>query len=131
VSGTVTQGGNPVEGVAVSFISEGGGPGAVGVTDASGKYTLTTTKQGDGAVAGKYKVTLAKYQGGSGSAVVDASQAAADLDNLNDYPADYKENAPPSEVSKNILPTKYADPSSSGLTADVVEGDNTHDFKLD
>ena len=47
VTGTVTQKGAPVAGAAVSFIPSGtDGQNAVGVTDASGKYSLDHAEEG-------------------------------------------------------------------------------------
>jgi hypothetical protein len=131
VSGTVTLKGQPAEGVTVSFIPDSGGQSAVGVTDASGKYQLTTRKKDDGAVPGRYKVTLAKYEG-KNTPVTDASEMHADYDISNEYPPDFDPYAAEAPPSKNLFPTKYANPSTSGLTAEVVEGDNPpKDFALD
>jgi hypothetical protein len=127
VSGTVTRKGSPVEGVAVTFVPEGSSPSAVGVTDASGKYMLTTRAKDDGATAGKYKVTFAKYEGKPSTG---STEVHADYDISNEYPAGYNPDAQVDTPSKNLLPVKYALPESSGYTADVVEGENTFDFDL-
>jgi hypothetical protein len=63
VTGTVTHNGTPVEGATVAFMASGEQKGAVGRTDASGKYTLTTLVAGDGAMAGEYAVKISKYEG--------------------------------------------------------------------
>jgi hypothetical protein len=131
VSGTVTLNGAPTEGITVSFVPDGSGQNAVGTTDASGNYKLTTRKKDDGAVAGRYKVTFAKYEGGP-SEVAAAGEVHADYDITNEYPEGYDESAAAEiEPSKNLLPDKYAEPSTSGLTAEVVEGENKHDFNLE
>jgi hypothetical protein len=130
VTGTVTVNGAPAEGVAVSFIPDGAGPSAVGVTDESGKYSLTTTSKDDGAMPGRYQVTLAKYDSGQ-AAAPETEQVHADYDVSDEYAAGYDESAaslaPP---SKNLLPEKYADPTRSGFFAEVVAGANTHNFDL-
>jgi uncharacterized lipoprotein YajG len=57
VTGTVTANGKPVAAASVIF-----GPvtpgvaSAAGITDAEGKYRLTTFSAGDGAQAGEYRV---------------------------------------------------------------------------
>lgn len=68
VSGTVTQNGKPVEGATVTFLRGGGdiskGELAIGKTDASGKFELTThfgsKSSAAGAPPGEYKVTVSK-----------------------------------------------------------------------
>jgi hypothetical protein len=127
VSGTVTRSGSPVEGVAVSFVPDGSGLSAVGVTDASGKYMLTTRAKDDGAAPGKYKVTFAKYES---KQTTGSTEVHADYDISNEYPAGYNPDAQVDTPSKNLLPAKYSSPESSGFTADVVEGENTFDFDL-
>jgi hypothetical protein len=59
VSGTVTLDGKPLAGATVTFEPvEKGGKKATGKTDENGAYVLTTSKAGDGALPGKYKVTV-------------------------------------------------------------------------
>jgi hypothetical protein len=69
VSGTVTLDGEPLPNASVGFepIANAGsdaGPGSYGVTDASGKYALTTIDDDGGAVIGKHRVSISTYQGG-------------------------------------------------------------------
>jgi hypothetical protein len=65
-TGTVMYEDKPVEGANVMFVPEKDGPPAVAVTDASGKFTLTTQGK-PGAAAGGYKVTVSK-ESASGTA---------------------------------------------------------------
>jgi hypothetical protein len=79
------------------------------VTDAQGRFELSTHvgagKFKPGIVPGKYSVAIAK---------LDTASIATTL-------------APP----KNLLPKKYADPKTSGLVAEVVEGrENDFEFPL-
>lgn len=121
VTGTVTQGGKPVEGATLLFVSTAGKSSATGKTDSSGRYTLTTTKFGDGAVPGQYKVAITKFDSGGTDAV--------DMSDPNYAPPDPNKPAP---VAKNLLPEKYASPDTSGLTATVKESsDNKIDFTVD
>lgn len=68
VSGVVTLNGEPLEGAAVQFQPQRVGsdplvgPGSVGVTDASGAYTLRSYKGGDGAVVGPHRVSISTYE---------------------------------------------------------------------
>lgn len=117
VSGTVMVDGEPVEGAAVMFVPEKGGRPATGTTDAQGHFTLRTFEEGDGAVLGKHQVaiTLAKSTGGpealEGGVMGEITSGAV--------------------KTEWIVPRKYGDPKSSGLTKTVVEGEeNTFTFDL-
>lgn len=123
VEGTVTLGGKPLADATVTFRPDGSTPGqqpANGKTDAEGRYRLTTFSNGDGAMAGDYRVTLMKFDEVSSGAV------AADGD-------DYVPPSGPLPTPKNQLPKKFADPDKSGLTATVAEtGEaNLIDFSVD
>ncbi len=58
--GVVTWNGAPVEGADVQYVSQSLDLGALGTTDANGKYQLTTYKDKDGAAEGKHKVMVTK-----------------------------------------------------------------------
>ena len=104
VTGTVTYNGDPVEGASVAFIPESGRP-ASGTTDASGKFTLTTFKSGDGAVPGKHAVAITEPS--------EDTNTEGEVDySLPDEPA-------------GRFPAKYTDPTTSGFTATVEEGGQT------
>jgi len=128
VTGTVTQKGAPVAGAVVSFIhSVADGQSAFGVTDAAGKYSLTTRKKDDGALPGQYKVTIAKYNGPTETAGGGAAPTSE-----GNLPASYTGEAAPAPPPKNLLPAKYASPDSSGVSAAVKAGaPNTHNFELE
>jgi len=129
VTGTVTHNGEPVEGATVAFQPVGGSKGAVGVTDASGKYALTTFESDDGAVPGEYKVKVFKYK------VEGSEGGVADTDSADYVPPGMGEEGGQDDESgapENLLPAQYADPTTSGLTATVSEGgDNNFDFPLE
>ena len=124
--GTVTRQGQPVEGATVTFIptsagvpgQAGAAPSATGITDAEGKFQLTTYEAADGAVPGSYKVTVVKREPLPASAQVD-----------QDDP-NYNPNAPPPPPPKHLLPEKYAQQGTTDLTATVAE-DGQNQFTLD
>ena len=59
VAGTVTLDDEPVAGAAVVFTPEEGEE-ATATTDAAGRFELSTFRLADGALPGKYRVTVAK-----------------------------------------------------------------------
>jgi len=120
VTGSVTYNGQPVEGATVTFVAGASeGRGALGTTDASGKFQLTTFEAGDGAIPGSYKVTVAKTTGDSGPMTQEDGVVVPPT------------GGPPTTEVKDELPVKYKDASTSGLTADVQEGqDNEFTFDL-
>jgi len=131
VTGTVTLGKEPVAGATVTFQLTTGSGSAAGVTDASGRYKLSSFGGGDGAQAGDYTVAIVKYDvpaakagpsGGLASGAIDESSYNAPAETPADQPAG----------PKNLLPEKYANAATSGLTAKVGEtGANQVDFKLE
>lgn len=136
VSGVVTFRGAPIEGAQVTFVPTQGGMSAVGVTDAEGRYSLTTRSKDDGAVPGSYTVKITKFEGGADDVDTSPIDEAAVEDITDEYPEDYDPaTAAAAEAAKppprNLLPPQYADPTSSGLTATVGEGEQTFDFTLE
>lgn len=109
VTGTVTFSGAPVAGAVVGFTPEQGRP-ASGTTDASGKFTLSTFETGDGAVLGKHAVTITD------------SAEAQDEGGEVDYSL-------PSEAAPGRFSAKYADPATSGFSAEVSK--DSHEFTFD
>ena len=117
VTGKVTYKGSPLADAQIVFNPEGtSGQGAFARTDKDGNYSLMTFEPGDGAVAGKYLVTVAKY---------DVPPAPTE-DTADEEPSDGDE-----ETAKNLLPVKYSLKDQSGLTAEVTDGgENKFDFAL-
>lgn len=104
VSGTVTLDGKPLAEAGVLFTPQEGGRPASGSTDAEGRFTLTTKTSGDGAMLGMNQVAVSK--------VVFAQSPAAD-------------GAPnPSAAMRpqSLIPVRYGDVKTSGLTVEVKPG---------
>ncbi|CAN5607029.1 hypothetical protein BH10PLA2_BH10PLA2_23200 [soil metagenome] len=102
VRGQVLLNGKPLADAIVSFHAQNGNehdtfPSAH--TDSDGHFTLTTYTNGDGAPEGSYAISLTCFRARTGR-TGGASQA------------------------QNVVPMRYANPSSSGLIATVVAGDN-------
>lgn len=115
VEGVVLYNQNPIEGAMVVFVPEGNQPGAAGRTDGKGRFRLQTHDPGDGAAPGEYKVTVRK---------TDTQAMAGDL------PDDHE--APETQIQERwLLPQRYGNPTTSGLTASVQSGQkNEFTFEL-
>ena len=109
VEGTVMLDGKPLEGASILFQPDAGGRPATGVSDANGKFTLTTMEPGDGAQVGMNKVSVAKEQ-------VVASKRKLEEGEF--------------EPIKFLTPVKYASPNTSGLTVNVKEDMPPVELKL-
>jgi len=114
-SGKVTLDGAPVEGATVVLAPEGGsGNAASGMTNAEGVVNFTTFESRDGAVPGKYLVTVAKTAFPDGRALT------------ADDPSYDPSTAVTAVVkgAKELLPAKYKAAKTSGLTVEVKDGEN-------
>lgn len=106
--------GTPVDGATVALRPAGGGSSqwnVTGVTDAQGKLVCKTNGNWDGAPAGSYEAMVTKE--------------VAEMEEPTEPGA--------SAVVKsrtNYIDTKFANPKTSGLTAEVKEGDNQIELKV-
>src|SRR5262249_50753905 len=107
VSGRVTYKGKPVPNGAITFLPSPSGPPATAGIQPDGTYTLETPGIGNGAVLGAHALMITA---------------------LREAPAVGPEERDP--LPPPIIPIKYGNTSTSGLTAEVHEGDNTIDFDL-
>lgn len=108
----------PVAGATVTFIPQGGGRPASGVTDEAGRFALSTFEPGDGALVGTHGVAIACVR-------ITASPPVANRDGENLQPPDAKHTV------EWLTPQKYANASTSGLVADVKPGMDVLNFKLE
>lgn len=115
VTGQVTYGGGPVSGASVFFAPTEGQPVAIGKTDESGNYTLTTYETGDGAAEGKYIVVVTK------KAAPVAKTEALSPDDPNYGQASHE--ATEAAGSGSLLPEKYSSSATSDLEAIVKAGE--------
>jgi len=109
VKGKVIYKGEPVPNATVTFIPTQG-PTAVGRTDTSGAFELTTTGQ-PGAVEGAHKVTVRAVEGGASAENVEIGS--------KEYEALMSGQAP---KEKWLIPEKFGNPDQSGLTQNVTAG---------
>ena len=85
VSGRITNGGKPVAGVMVTFCTPNR-PAARAVTDADGRYTLSTRRLNDGAYAGRHKVALDLMFNPVAGGAAEAGAMAPDVRDLGKTP---------------------------------------------
>lgn len=136
VTGTVTLSGSPVVGATVTFSPKGeGGRAAFATTDANGQYTLTTVTAGDGAMVGSYGVAIAKTEQAAAANVQGGAvgeMSPEQLDAVYEAARSEIEGGPDADTGpKELLPVRYKDAATSGLTAEVKDGeDNDFDFDL-
>jgi hypothetical protein len=116
--GMVEFEGKPVEDATVVFVTRSADGkkeyAALGLTDAAGKFRLTTFRPKDGAIVGKHLVGIEK----TAAVTTNPVRGLA------------PEDQP--KVVKNVLPEKYRVYSTAGLEAEVTEkGPNEFVFRLD
>lgn len=117
--GVVRYNGQPLAGATVTFTNTSAQVAASGLTDADGRFTLTTFTPGDGAVPGKHLVVVTKVESTGQNQLTDKSAA----------PVFRPGGAPPPH--RWVIPQRYANPQTSGLTADISEsGDNNVALEL-
>ncbi|MCL2348514.1 MAG: carboxypeptidase-like regulatory domain-containing protein [Planctomycetaceae bacterium] len=122
VTGTVTQGGQPLEGARVIFIpASGSGEGAGGKTDATGKFVLTTStgKEGSGTKPGEYRVTVAK------------TKLEWDGKSYRTVSQDDKDVQVKDEKTIQLLPVQYGNFAQTPFKAAVTENKATNVFTFD
>lgn len=124
-SGVVTFEGVPVAGAQVTFMAPSAARAAYAVTDDAGVFVLSTFGTSDGAAPGTHVVTIARPQPAGSDAPMAVEQADAA------YTAAMAK-ASRRQGERSELPARYADPSQSGLTADVKRGtENRFVFALE
>jgi hypothetical protein len=130
VTGTVTMDGTPVDGATVNFLSEQGSIVSGGTTDASGKFSLTTTvgsQSVPGAVVGSHGVAVVKTES-SGQEMADPNDLEATkamMEKMTTNPAVTSEFK-----AKYVIPQKYNNPAQSQIKAQVTEA-GPNDIKIE
>jgi hypothetical protein len=116
VAGTVTLDGKPLPRGTLTFETPGQRPATATVVD--GRITEATTfAPGDGVPVGRHKVAV--------SATVDPGPA------ISANPGDASRPSGGNYMGgKSLIPTRYNNPETSGLTAEVGPGDASLKFEL-
>lgn len=116
VTGVITYNGEPLANATVKFIpTDSTGSQSYGKTNEKGEYKLQTLlgAADAGTTPGEYKVT------------VDCI-TTVETGNTIEENGEEKEET----VAESLIPTKYNNAETSGLTATVAPGDNTINFDL-
>jgi hypothetical protein len=127
VTGTVTSQGRPLAGAVITFVPTGeDGEAASAITDSEGKYALTTWESEDGARPGEYRVKVSKQE----LQTVDASKMVQNL-SIEEEQKIYVEKTKPAPPPKRLIPARFENDETSGLTHKVEEKPTTFDIKID
>jgi hypothetical protein len=118
VTGVVTYKGQPVPGARVMFLGDGSKPPSIGVTGTDGKFSLASMT-GAGAVPGTHMVAVEKEGAKTDAPIVQTMDEA-----MLDYQK--QQQAPPAKVEPSLIPTKYTNAQTSGLTFEVKESATNH-----
>jgi hypothetical protein len=137
VSGQVSYNGKPLARGSISFAPVNPQGRAAGGTIVDGRYALTTQDSNDGALTGSYrvsiqaketdpsKVDLTQGKKGIGGPLTGAQQKAL----IAAYPQLRAGKA--AAAARNLIPSKYSSPETSGLTYEVKEqSDTSANFNL-
>lgn len=130
VAGTVTKGDKPLAGVSVTFSPEKG-PSSAGVTSAEGKFVVVSATGKRGAIAGKHKVTVQKFQTGAGaSGSFDPVAMAKERESQMKGGKRGAPAAGPGGKSDGEIPPEYSDALKTPLNFEVKEGSNDFDIPI-
>ena len=132
VTGTVKVQGKPIEGAVVTFQLETGKENAIGTTNSSGEFKLSTFRPSDGAVPGQYRVAVTKPTAAELSSDAPPPGQIASGDLPDDYAPPVAAPTGSTSKAKSEIPEKYSNDKLSGLRATVTASDNNHfDFDLE
>jgi len=114
--GQVTYKGEPLAGATVTFVPQSGQRAASGISDASGQFLATTLVVGDGAMPGRYTVTVTKTQ----ESMVPKTTEEMSTDDMRKIEKEMMGKAPAMGIEPvNLLPAKYKSAETSPLNCDL------------
>lgn len=123
VKGKVTFRGAPVTCGSVMFWPETGRP-ARGKIAEDGTFSLTTFDAADGAVLGKHTVTIEAVK------VHESGPQPKSMAEEIEMAKKTGPGAMQSATVQQLIPPKYSNRKTSGLSKEVVRGENSFEFKL-
>lgn len=128
-SGKVLYKGQPVAGASVAFLGDGKSVPALGRTDSQGRFELTTSEPGDGAVVGMHKVTVSKIVGPKAAAAPTTGVASMESMAKSAAERNGKENDE-ADTGMSLLPEKYSQAGTTTLQYEVKDS-GTNDFTIE
>jgi hypothetical protein len=122
--GTVTFQGSPLAGASVQALPKSG-PLATGVTDAQGKFTLSTGAS-KGVAVGPIKVAVRPAMAATAAnpaAAVDPSNPLSTTDAMRKYQESRGSSQTPPKPEETGIPAIYTNADTSGLKFDIKAGE--------
>src|SRR5262249_46465939 len=130
----------PLAGASVTFIPEKG-PAAIGTTDLSGKFKLSSGSM-LGVAVGKCKVVISANEAGQNASVSGSTKPGTKHSSPEEMKERLAKMSPGQQYAqvrdsggvqqaKSLINQKYADPEKSGLEATVEKDASKNKFKFD
>ena len=125
-TGTITLDGEPLADASITLIpSTPGARSAGAMSDAKGKFEFQTLNAGDGVAPGEYQVTVTKFI--MENAYTDEEAKIFSEVGGKSHKQVFPDRPEPKGV--NLLPARYANQATSGLTLTI--GESNKDLKLE
>src|SRR5262245_9551710 len=125
ISGKITIDGAPLAGAGITLTPKEGGRPAFGETDESGTFHITTSKSGDGAMRGVYRVTVVWAE--KQHPYLDYREGAPERAKLY---KDYLEWKAKHVEKPSPVPQKYGEPATTPLELIVSGAKRNADFDI-
>ncbi|HEX3600731.1 MAG TPA: hypothetical protein VHU84_11350 [Lacipirellulaceae bacterium] len=133
VHGRLTNQGKPVGGATLTFLCAGAPRPAIGKTDETGNYQLTTFEPNDGAIVAEHVVTVNIYGAEPDEEDIKKSAAQGDKSQSQAIAEAMKrtiqENKKVAQAAA-VIPAKFKDRRTSDLHKQVIAGDNVINIEL-
>lgn len=132
VTGTVTMFGAPLTDAMVAFAPLESQPTAIGRTDSTGKFVLTSYDYGDGAAEGKFKVVVNKSAPAPAMSNSATSGAGGDHEAAEEAAGSHDaESGPGTAGADQLVPPQYTTSTDTPLNAEVkASGENNFTFDI-
>ncbi len=133
VHGQLTKQGKPIAGATLTFLCAGAPRPAIGKTDPTGNYKLTTFEPNDGAIVGEHTVTVNIYGAEPAEEDIEKSAAKGGQSQSQAIAEAMKRTIQENKkvaTAAAVIPAKYRDRRTSDLHKQVIAGDNVINIEL-